>query len=271
MWLLATIVLLAIGTAVTVAFGWVPRATPVPPVWDIPKLGGGNAGNAGTLAGFSLTSAIFTASVVGAQSAPAFVTVFGMMLVGFLILVVATWISSSIPDGSEVEKAITPTLLFILGNMGANLGVAVTWLALPPLLAVVGLPSLVGVFISWLLVVALAAGGWAALIAYRLTTARARACLTIPILGLALPALYRLAVVRRWPALWPAGDAALHFAFVGLGAATVMYALHMGLLLAHGSEKAQQRLRLDGHRLALGSSQAYAIVVGLLWFAVVSP
>jgi hypothetical protein len=269
MWVVGTILISAVGAAITVAAGWTPRPTPSPPMWDIPKLGGGNAGNASTFAGFSLMSAIFTAGVFGAQSAPTFETVFGMMLVGFLILVVATWISSSIPDDSE--KAITPALLFILGNMGANLGVAVTWLALPPLLAVVGLPSLVGVFTWWLLVMALAAGGWTAVVVYRLTTARARACQIIPVLSLALPALYRLAAVPRWPALWPARDAALHFAFVGLGAAALMYALHLGLLLAHGSENAQQQLRQHGHRLALGSSQAYAIVIGLLWFAIVSP
>lgn len=271
MWLIGTIIVLALGTAATIAFGWTPRATPSPLMWNLPKLGGGNAGNAGTFAGFSLTSAIFIAGLAGASAAPAFATVFGMMLVGFLVLVIADWIASSIPDDSAVEDAITPALLFVLGNMGANLGVAVTWLALPPLLAVVGLPSLIGVFIAWLLVMVLAASGWAALLVYHLTPARARACLTIPVLSLALPALYRLAAVRRWPALWPARDAALQFAFVALGAATVMYALRLGLLLAHGSAEAEHRLRRDSHRLALGSSQAYAIVVGLLWFAIVSP
>lgn len=271
MWVVGMILVLAVGAALAVAVGWTPRPTLSPLMWDLPKLGGGNAGNASTFAGFSLTSAIFIAGVVGARDAPAFVTVFGMMLVGFLILVVATWISSSIPDVSGVEAAPTSALLYVLGNMGSNLGVAVTWLALPPLLAVVGLPSLVGVFVSWLLVMVLAAGGWAALIVYRLTSARARACLTIPVLSLALPALYRLAAVRRWPALWPSAEASLHFAFVALGAAALLYALHMGLLIAHGSETAQQRLRANAHRLALGSSQAYAIVVGLLWFAVVLP
>jgi hypothetical protein len=194
-----------------------------------------------------------------------------MLLIGFLILVIATWISSSIPDRAKVDTAITPTLLYLLGNMATNLGVAVTWLALPPLLTVVGLPALVGVFIGWLLVMVLAAGGWAALLVSRLTTARTRACLLIPGLSLAAPALYRLAAVRRWPALWPASDAALQFAFVALGATTVLYGLHLGLLLAHGNEPVQQRLRQDGHRLALGASQAYAIVVGLLWFAIVAP
>ena len=206
MWLIGTIVVLAVGAAATIAVGWRPRARPSPPLWDIPKLGGGTAGNAGAFAGFSLTAAIFVAGVGGAQSAPAFVTVFGMLLIGFLILVVATWINSSIPDHAKVETAITPALLYVLGNIATNLGVAVTWLALPPLLAVVGLPSLVGVFLAWLLIMVLVAGAWAALLVYRLTAAGARACLLIPGLSLALPALYRLAVVPRWPALWPAGS-----------------------------------------------------------------
>lgn len=271
MWLIGTIVVLAVGAAATIAVGWRPRARPSPPLWDIPKLGGGTAGNAGAFAGFSLTAAIFVAGVGGAQSAPAFVTVFGMLLIGFLILVVATWINSSIPDHAKVETAITPALLYVLGNIATNLGVAVTWLALPPLLAVVGLPSLVGVFLAWLLIMVLVAGAWAALLVYRLTAAGARACLLIPGLSLALPVLYRLAVVPRWPALWPAREAALQCAFVALGAATVLYALHLGLLLAHGNEPVQRRLECDGHRLAPSASQAYAIVVGLLWFAIVAP
>jgi hypothetical protein len=271
MWVVGTVVVLAIGAALAVAAGWTPRTTPSPRMWDIPKLGGGNAGNAGAFAGFSLTSAIFVAGVGDARSAPAFTTVFGMMLVGFLILVVATWISSTIPDRAKLETAISPTLLYLLGNMATNLGVAVTWLALPPLLTVVGLPSLVGVFVGWLLVMVLVAGAWSALLVYRLTPARARACLTIPVLSLALPALYRLEAVRRWPALWPARDAGLQFAFVALGAATLMYALHMGLLLAHGDENIQRRLRQSGARLALGATQAFDIVVALLWFAIVTP
>ena len=63
-------------------------------------------------------------------------------------------------------------------------------------MVVIGLPALADVFIWALLIMALAAGGWMALFTCHLTMASARACSAIPVLGIALPALYRLVAVR---------------------------------------------------------------------------
>jgi hypothetical protein len=98
-----------------------------------------------------------------------------------------------------------------------------------------------------------------------------RACSAIPVLGMALPALYRLVAVRLWPALWPAREAALLFAFVALAAAGLTFALYMGLLAANGNTPVQERLRRDSHWMVLAASQAYVAVVGLIWFAVALP
>jgi hypothetical protein len=122
-----------------------------------------------------------------------------------------------------------------------------------------------------MLIMVLAAGGWIALFTCRLTMASARACSAIPVLGIALPALYRLVAVRLWPALWPAREPALHFAFIALGAAGLMFALHMGLLATHGNTQVQERLRRDGHRMVLAASQVYVAVVAMIWFAVALP
>lgn len=271
MWIVGTVVLVLAGAAVTVALGWAPRPTPSPPMWNLPKVAGANAGNARTYAGFSLTSAIFIAGLTGARADSAFPTVFGMMLLSFLILVIASWFGSSIPDVYDADGEIIPSLVLVLSHMGAGLGIAVTWAALPSLLAIVGLSALVGVFVAWLLITAFGSGAWVTLVVYCVTKARARACLSVPLLSLALPALYRLVAVPLWSALWPTPDAALDFAFVALGATGLMFILYTGLLLAHGAADAEARLRQNGHRLALGASQAYAIVVGLLWFAVVLP
>jgi hypothetical protein len=271
MWVIGTIILGIVGAAATTALGWTPRVTPGPSLSDASKLGGTNATSVGTLAGFSLTSAIFIANLDVARTSPMFATVFGMMLVGFLILVAATWIVGSTPSGSHTEDAAAQSLALVLGNLCANLGVSITWLALAPLMAVIGLPALADVFIWALLIMVLTAGGWVALFTSRLTMASPRACSAIPVLGLALPALYRLVAVRVWPALWPAGDAALLFAFVALGAAGLLFALHLGLLATHGNKPVQERLCQDGHRMVLAASQAYVAVVGLIWFAVARP
>ena len=87
----------------------------------------------------------------------------------------------------------------------------------------IALPALADVFTWALLIMALAAGGWIALFTCRLTMASARACSAIPVLGIALPALYRLVAVRLWPVLWLARESALLFAFVALAAAGLMF------------------------------------------------
>ena len=271
MWVIGTVILLIIGAAVTAALGRTPRVVPGPPLWDTAKLGGTNISAIGAFAGFSLTSAIFIAGLDVARSSSAFATVFGMMLTAFLILVIAAWIAGSTPSGPQAEETPVQSLALVLGNLCANLGVSITWLALAPLMVVIGLPALADVFIWALLIMALAAGGWIALFTYRLTMASARACSAIPVLGIALPALYRLVAVRLWPALWPAREPALLFAFVALGAAGLMFALHMGLLATHGNMPVQERLRRDAHWMVLAASQAYVAVVALIWFAVALP
>ena len=271
MWVIGTVILLVVGAAVTAVLGRTPRVSPGPPLWDTAKLGSANASAVAAFAGFSLTSAIFIAGLDVARTSPAFATVFGMMLIGFLILVIATWIAGSTPSVPQTEETPVQPLTLVLGNLCASLGVSITWLALAPLMVVIGLPALADVFTWALLFMALPAGGWIALFICRLTMARARACLVIPVLGIALPALYRLVAVRLWPALWPSREPALLFAFVALAAAGLMFALHLGLLAAHGNTLVHERLRRDAHWMVLAASQVYVAVVGLIWFAVALP
>ena len=272
MWILGTLIVFAVGMAAIVVIGWTPRATPSPPLWDISSLGGTYTGIVGTIAGFSVASAIFIAGLDVARTSPAFPTVMGMLLVAFLILVFSALIYASTPNAPDADgHAVAQSLSHILANMCGCLGLTLSWLALVPLLQMLELSSLAVVFTWLLLFVALTAGGWVAMFAYHLTTASARACLAIPVLGFGLAALYRLVVARLWPALWPATDAALQFAFIAFGVAGVMFTLHMGLLAAHGSEKGRWRLQQSAHRIALAYSEAYALAVGLTWFAVAMP
>jgi hypothetical protein len=147
----------------------------------------------------------------------------------------------------------------------------VTWLALAPLVGAIGMPALAEVLVWWpLLFMVLAAGVWVAMIAYQLTMASVWGCLAIVILGPALPVAYRLAT-SHWPALWPANDAALNFAFVTLGAAFLLFVLQMGLLVTHSNKVIQEGLERHGYRLVIAASQALVAVVMLTWFAIASP
>ncbi len=272
MWIVGTLILFAVGIAAIVAIGWTPRAMPSPPLWDISNLGGTYTGIVGTIAGFSVASAIFIAGLDVARTSPVFATVMGMLLVAFLILVFSALIYASTPNFPRVDdQAVSQSLSHALANMCGCLGLTLSWLALVPLLQMLGLPSLAVTFTWLLLFVAVAASGWVALFDYHLTSAPVPACLAIPVLGFGLAALYRLVAARLWPALWPATDAALKFAFAALIVAGVILNLHLALLATHGSKKGQQLLLRDGHRLVLAYSQAYSLAVGLSWFAIAMP
>src|SRR5215216_5222616 len=138
MWVIGTVILLIVGAAVTAALGRTPRVSPSSPLWDTAKLGGTNIS---ALGAFSLTSAIFIAGLDVARSSSAFATVFGMMLIAFLILVIAAWIAGSTPSVPQAEETPVQSLTLVLGNLCANLGVSITWLALAPLMVVIGLPA----------------------------------------------------------------------------------------------------------------------------------
>jgi hypothetical protein len=271
MWIVGTLILFAIAIASVVAIGWAPRAEASPPLWDIPSLGQTYTGIVGTLGGFTVASAIFIASLDSARRSPAYATVIGMLLVAFLILVFAALLYASAPQAWDADDLAHQAMSHLLANMGGCLGLSTSWLALVPLLELVELPALAETFTWLLLTVALGGAAWTALFAFRLTTARAAACLAIPIIGFGLPALYRLVVVPLWPALWPATDPALQFVFFSLAVAGLMFALQSILLLTHGDKRVQQRLRRDGHWVILAYSEAAVLAVGLLWFAVALP
>ena len=271
MWIVGTLIIFAVGVAAIVAIGRTPRAMPGPPPWDISSLGGTYTGIVGTIAGFSVASAIFIAGLDVARTSPLFATVMGMLLVAFLILVFSALIYASTPNAPDLaDHAVAQPLSHVLANMCGCLGLNLSWLALVPLLQMLELSSLAVVFTWLLLFVIVAGGGGLAVFAYHLTTASARACLAIPVLGFGLVGFYRLIAARLWPALWPATDAALQFAFIAMGVAGMIFAFHMGLLAAHGSE-AGRRLPRGAHRVALAYSEAYVLAVGLIWLAVVMP
>ena len=268
MWLVGTLAVFAVAVATVVFIGRTPRQTPSRPVWDIGSVGGTYTGIVGTLGGFSVTSAIFVAGLEGARTSPEFAAVIGMLLVAFLILIFSALLYASAPNASSsADDSAIPSLSHLVANMCGCLGLAVSWLALVPLLRLLSLPGLAEAF-TWLLFSTTIAGAsWVALFAYHLTLANARACLALPLLGVVLPALYRLVAIA-WPKLWPASDAVLHYAFVALGVAGLMFGAHLALLAAYGAETHTAFLRRNKHVLALALSAGYAVAAGFIWFAI---
>jgi hypothetical protein len=171
------------------------------------------------------------------------------------------------------ESANDPAALFhamphIFANASFYLGLALGWLALRPLLMLIGLDALAEAF-TWLLLATVIAGSVRlSAIIYRLTAARGVACAAIPILGVALPVLYRLGAVRVWPTLWPADNAALWLAFVAFAVVSMGFLHQTALIVVHGSARIAQRLRQNGHVIALVYLETVTLAIVLIWFAV---
>ncbi len=179
-----------------------------------------------------------------------------MLLIAFLILIFSALLYASAPNApGDTTNPVIPSLSHLLANMCGCLGLAMSWLALVPLLRLLSLPELAAAF-TWLLFsVNITGASWVALFAYHLTLANIRACLALPVLGFALPALYRLVAARVWPALWPAGDAVLYYAFVALGVSGIIFAVHLSLLAIYGSTSTVRFLRRNGHLHHLGAER----------------
>jgi hypothetical protein len=270
-WIVGVLLLLVTGVVTVARIGWMPRPRAGAAIWDIPSLGGMYTGIVGTLAGFSVAAATFLAGLDTARGSPAFADTVGMLLVAFLVLMSSAIMYSdtpSFPASDDDFAVIIQSLAHVFANASYFLGLALAWLALRPLLLMIDLVFLADAF-TWLLLAPIVAGGvWMAIFVYRLTVANGTACIAIPILGLGLPAIYRLLTIRVWPVLWPAADAAIWFAFVAFGVSFVGFIHQTGLLLVHGGMRQEQQVRLYGHRFALAYAQMVAVTTGLMWFAV---
>lgn len=272
MWLIGTLIAFAIGIGAVAIIGRRPRLTQSRPVWDISNLGGTYTGIVGTLGGFSVTSAVFVAGLDGARASPEFAAVIGMLLVAFLILVFSALMYASAPNAlGTTTDAVAQSISHLLANMCGCLGLAVSWLALVPFLRLLSLNGLAEVFTWLLLSVTITGACWVALFAYHLTLAPVSACLALPAVGVALPGVYRLIAARFWPALWPAPESILHYAFVALAVSGLIFATHLVILALCGSELKIRVLQHRKHVLALALSAANTIAVGFMWFAVAVP
>ncbi len=202
-----------------------------------------------------------------------------MLLIAFLILILVILIlvlsalmyASSMPNTPGGDDSVTQQFAHILANMSGCEVLAMRWLALISLLQMIDLPALAAGFTWLMLYVALAGSGWTAMFSYGLTTASAQACLAIPVHGFGLAAAYRLVAVRLAPGLWPATDVALHFTFAAFAVAALTLSLHASLLATPGNPGVARLLQRHGHRVALAYSEASALAVSLIWFAVAAP
>ena len=212
MWIVGVLLLIAVAGAVVAVLSRSPRSGMTLLPWDIPGPTGPFTGVVGTLAGFSVASAIFIANLSLATSA-----------------MIYSSTPNAAPFGEYDPDTAAQQLSHLLGNTSYFLGLAVGWLSLPPLLEALRLPALADAFVWLLLVVLVVGSGRLTLLICRLTAVTAPAYLAVPLVGIALPAHYRGVAANAAPWLWPVPNAALLLALVAFGVAAVGFGLQSGL------------------------------------------
>jgi hypothetical protein len=95
---------------VNLTIGWEARARPGPPLWNIPVLNQMFTGVVGMLAGFSVTAAVFLASLGPGEGGAGFEAVVSTLIISFLILIAVAMMYASTPGGpmatGEVDQML---------------------------------------------------------------------------------------------------------------------------------------------------------------------
>jgi hypothetical protein len=274
-WLVGLLILILIGASLMLVLTRTSDERTLHTLWDSAITARGYTSIVGTLAGFTVASAIFLSNQIVSRGPAAFETVIGMLLIAFLVLVGAAMEFGSVPGPSTSERSEPDlrriqNLSFLLGAASYYAGISIAWLALRPLLLVLGLRGLADLFAWVLLFVVFAAGARIGLFPYRLTEAPTRACLAITPLGFGLAIGYRLLSVR-FPALLPEEQAPLIFTVIVFLAVGLGYLGQSALYWGHANSRVEPLISRFGDRLAVVYLETVVLSVALLWSAIAAP
>jgi hypothetical protein len=270
--IVSVLLLLTIGVGLALVVGWNARPGASDQRWIAAGLGGMFKDIAGTLAGFTITAATFLGTLNQDKDAPALAAAVGLLLLSFLILLCTAMLYSSMPAVQDDDPAVdgSQSLIDLLANAAYFIGAALGWVALRPLLQLIGLPGVADMFTWLLLITAVAGSARLAALTYRLSTANLPACLGIPLLGFGLPILFWLIASRTTPELLPGSNDVLQVAAIAFVVSIVALALQTIILMAHSHAVLNQHTLALGHRLAIATSQAAVLIIAATWLAVAS-
>jgi hypothetical protein len=270
-WLLGILVLGSVIVAASVAHGWARQTVPEA-IWDIPRLSQVFPGIVSTLAGFTVASTTFLAGQAAARGAASFELLIAMFLIAFLILISCAMGFASVPTAAATgERAARLQTLqddvYLIAVLAYGLGINVAWLALRPLLLVIGLEQAANLF-TWLLLVAVIGSGARISMALRRSQGTSRSTRLVLLgLGLGGPIAYRLLSLTVAPGLWPAENAAFYFAIGAFLIGAVAFGIETFLVSEYDTPIIDRWL-IVGHRVLLGLAAATVSVVTFLWLGV---
>ena len=271
MWLLGVAFLLLITCSISplVAGRRVEAATEI---WDVTGTDRTYTTIVGTLAGFSVTSAIFIANLAQLVKSAAFESVMALFLVAFLIFISAAMqfgTTPNLPNPPSQAYQTIQGLSHLLANGSYYMGLSVSWLGLPLLLSAVGLRYLSEIFL-WLLLFAILAGSVrlcsASLSIFAGTSCRA--ALTVPALCFAGSCFFSLVLARQFRELLPQEHGPALFAVICFVIAAVGFALQSSIAASLQKEASSVAFAKVGGRLLVAYTGGLVTASSLLWLAV---
>jgi hypothetical protein len=272
MWIAGIVLLLLATTAVSLLLAQRPSGS-APEIWDIPGTARTYTTIVGTLAGFSVTSSVFIANLTAARQSDNFENVIALFLVAFLV-----FISSAMQFGTTPNLGLQTAdyravqgYSYLLANASFYLGLCLSWLGLPLLLAAIGLDYLSDIFI-WLVLFAILGG------AMRVSSSGLNIfanmdllpSLCLPLLCFAAALIYWLVASQLLESLLPDKHGPVLFAVICFGIAALGFSIQSAIVGSLRSGESARSMRLAGRRVAVGLAGAVFTVVSLLWLSVIS-
>lgn len=242
--------------------------------WDMVSQATSYQGMMAPMASFSVTSAVFVATLSRSGRTDQLEHMMALFLIGFMAFVgsgvgFATTRSAVTPADATPEFRQVVRLQFTWAYSLFFIGISLTWLGLRPLALVIGLTDLADL-LSWCLLVALFGaaanqGFWQHYVAGT-TMLCSIATPTVALVG---AALYHTLVLPFFPALVPPNHVLdlVRVVFV-LGAAA--FVADLTVLRLHGLQRADVFLARAIPRFAPPVFACTSAAVFLLWFALVS-
>jgi hypothetical protein len=272
MWVFGVAALLVVTAGIALSLHRSHADGVAPPhTWDLAALSAAYASIIGPLAGLSVASTIFLANLDLADPSHALDDVIALFLLGFITLAGTGILFATLrgrPSAAPGDPGATlAAASYLFANIGFFMGVNVTWLGLRPLVSSLGMPA-VAVVITWLLAFTILAGASRSAAWLKELLGLSGPSLTIPVVAIAMAAIYRLVAVPLVPALWPTHDAVLGLgvtAFI-VAAASFGWETAMLGLAPRGPSRAVERWV---RRAALVHVHLAVVAIALLWFAVV--
>ena len=241
-------------------------------IWDIGGTSRTYTTIVGTLAAFSVTSSIFIANLTVARQSVAFESVMALFLTAFLIFISAAMqfaTTPNLPNPPNQNYSTIQAHSYLLANTSFYLGLCLSWLGLPLLLAAVGLEYLADVFV-WLVLFAILGGAIRISSSGLSILARSEflRSLSMPFVCFGAAAVYRLVFGDVWNDILPEEHDPAMFAVVCFVIGAVGFSLQSTLVGALRGTTYSANTTKVGRLVLIGYSASVFTGASLLWLSV---